>query len=132
MTELLAVVTEAIREFYTREIAVFALSAAFVATFIWALDLVVTWLFNTESLLGLGYGGARGYSGARTFKMFCLWGLGAGLAGYLGGLAELFDIQSPTARIIVGGGWPTVLPRLIALSDEAGEEPDETQEEEAS
>lgn len=41
------------------------------------------------------------------------------------GLAELFDVQSANARIIVGVNWPAVLPRLIALSTEAGEEPEQ-------
>ena len=120
MDELLTVVTEAVGSFYSRPLAVFAVSSALVATFVLLLDLVTTKLFDTTSLLKLGYGGFR------TLQSLCLWGLGAGLAAYLGGLTELFDVQSANARIIVGVSWPAVLPRLIALSTEAGEEPEQT------
>ena len=120
MGELLAVLTEALGALYSRPLAVFALSSGLIATFILLLDLVATKLLDTTSLLKLGYGGGR------ALQSVCLWGLGAGLAAYLGGLAELFDVQSTNARIIVGVSWPTLLPRLIALSAEAGKEPEQT------
>ena len=57
-----------------------------------------------------------------------LWGAGAVLGAYLGGLVQLFDIESVNARVIVGVGWPTVLPRLLAMV--SGSPPEEEQEEE--
>jgi hypothetical protein len=119
MSELWAVLREALGAFYSRPLAVFALSSALVATVVLLLDMVATKLLDTTSLLKLGYGGGR------TLRTVCLWGLGASLAAYLGGLVELFDVHSANARIIVGVAWPTVLPRIIALSTEASKEPEQ-------
>ncbi len=122
MDELLAVALEALGSLYTRDIAAFAVSASVIAIFVWALDHIGAKVLDTTSLLGVGYGGIRSY------QSFLLWGLGAGIAAYLGGLAELFDVQSTNAKIMVGIGWPTVLPRLIALSADIGDEPEQDDE----
>ena len=122
MDELLAVALEALGSLYTRDIAAFALSASVIAIFVWALDLVGARLLGTTFLLGVGYGGVRSY------QSFVLWGIGAGIAAYLGGLAELFDVQSTNAKFVVGVGWPTVLPRLIKSSAGLGDEPEEADE----
>ena len=58
-----------------------------------------------------------------------LWGVGAVLGAYLGGLVELFDTDSVMARVIVGVGWPTILPRLLSMaSGNAGEEEQDGEE----
>ncbi len=44
------------------------------------------------------------------------------LAGYLGGFIRLFDISADFSFIIVGAGWPTILPRIVALSRRREEE----------
>ncbi len=51
------------------------------------------------------------------------------LGAYLGGLVELFDTDSVMARVIVGVGWPTILPRLLSMaSGNAGEEEQDGEE----
>lgn len=52
------------------------------------------------------------------------------MGAYLGGLVELFDIESVNARVIVGIGWPTVLPRLLSMAaDNVPEEEHDEREE---
>ena len=121
MDELLKVLTEAIGSVYRHELAVFAVATMLVSIFIWLLDLVSTKLLQRSSLLGVGYGGIR------SVKSLLLWGVGAGLAAYVGGLFELINIQSLSSKIIVGVGWPTVLPRLIAMSTQE-KEPEQSEE----
>ena len=98
-------------------------SRAVLALVICVLDWVGTLLLGRSSLLGVGFGGWR-----RTLQSMLLWGFGAVLGAYLGGLVQLFDIESVNARIIVGVGWPTVLPRLLAMA--SGQKPEEEQDEE--
>ena len=83
-----------------------------------------TLLLGRSSLLGVGFGNWR------TLQSILLWGLGAGFGAYLGGLVQLFDIESVNARVIVGVGWPTVLPRLLAMANEIGGEEEQSEEEE--
>ena len=122
------ILREAIVSIYARELAVFAVATSLVATAIWFLDWLGTKLFQRSSLIGVGYGGIR------TIQSLVLWGFGAGIAAYIGGLAELFDVNSLNSKIIVGVGWPTILPRLIAMStqeeEEQPEQPVESEEEE--
>jgi hypothetical protein len=121
MDELQAIIGEALSSVYRRQLAVFALTTALIATLILVLDMVQAKLRDTTSLLKVGYG-------AGTLPSVCMWGVGAALAAYLGGLLELFNVESVNARIIVGVSWPTVLPRLLALADEAaGKEPEPEQ-----
>jgi hypothetical protein len=67
----------------------------------------------------------------RTLQAILLWGVGAGVGAYVGGLIELFNIESVSSKVIVGISWPTILPRLIAIStvEEKEEEQEESQEE---
>ena len=99
---------------YREDVAVFAVASMFIAAFIWLLDLFTTWFSGKSMLLGVGTG-----SGFRKFQSLVLWGVGAGVAAYVGGIAGLFQLDSISAMLAVGIGWPTVLPRLIALSEEA-------------
>lgn len=66
----------------------------------------------------------------RTFQSILLWGVGAVLGAYLGGLVQLFDTESINARVIVGIGWPTVLPRLLAMASGGTPEVEQDDEEE--
>ena len=88
----------------------FALACGLIASVICLLDWVGALLLGRSSLLGVGFGGLR------TLQSILLWGVGAVLGAYLGGLVELFDTKSVTARVIVGVGWPTVLPRLLSMA----------------
>ena len=94
----------------------FALATSFFALLTCVLDWIGTLLSGRPSLLRVGYGGWR------TLQSILLWGLGAGLGAYLGGFVRLFDIDSKNAQLIVGIGWPTILPRLLALATETKEE----------
>ncbi len=98
---------------YKEEVATFAVASMFIAAFIWLLDLFTTLFSGKSMLLGVGTGGVR------NIQSLVLWGVGAGVAAYIGGLAGLFNLESKNAMLAVGIGWPTVLPRLIALSEEA-------------
>ena len=101
----------------------FALACGFFALVVCLLDWVGTLLLGRSSLLGVGFGGWR------TLQSMLLWGVGAVLGAYLGGLVELFDTDSVMARVIVGIGWPTVLPRLLSMaSGNAGEEEQDGEE----
>lgn len=110
MDELQAIIAEVLSSLYRRQLAVFALTSALIATSILVLDMVQAKLRDTTGVLKVGYG-------AGTWRTVGMWSVGAALAAYLGGLLELFDVESANARIIVGVSWPTVLPRLLALAD---------------
>jgi len=127
MDELLGIISDAVGLLYKRELAVFTMSTMLISILIWALDWVGVKIFDKSSLLGVGYGGLR------SFQSLLLWGIGAGLAAYIGGLAELFNVQNLNSILIVGVSWPTVLPRLIAMSsqkEKEEEESDQAEEEE--
>lgn len=120
MDEFISIISDVFRLFYKRDLVIFAMSTTLISTFIWALDRISAKLFNKSSLLGVGYGGLR------SFQSLLLWGAGAGLAAYLGGLAGLFNVQNLNSTLIVGVSWPTVLPRLIAMSSQKEEEEEES------
>lgn len=112
----------ALTSVYDPKIMSFAIACGMVALGICLLDWVGTLLLGRSSLLGVGFGGWR------TVQSILLWGVGAVLGAYLGGLMRLFDIDSVNARVIVGLGWPTVLPRLLSMA--SGDKPDAEQDEE--
>ena len=122
--EFYLVARDAVGSIYQHELAVFAVACTFIAIFIWFLDWITTLLFNRSSLLGVGFGGMK------TFQSLVLWGFGAGVAAYLGGLAELLNIGSTSSKVIVGIAWPTILPRLITLAANKGEPEQQDQAEE--
>ena len=123
METLSDVLRDALESVYDPTVLSFALACGIVALVICVLDWVGTLLLGRSSLLGVGFGGWR-----RTLQSMLLWGFGAVLGAYLGGLVQLFDIESVNARVIVGVGWPTVLPRLLAMA--SGSTPKEEQDEE--
>lgn len=107
---------DALASVYDPAVMSFALACGIIAVVICLLDWVGTLLLGRSGLLGVGFGGLR------TLQSMLLWGVGAVLGAYLGGLVELFDTDSVNARVIVGVGWPTVLPRLLSMaSGNAGE-----------
>ena len=113
----------ALASVYDPAVMSFALACGLIALVICLLDWVGTLLLGRSSLLGVGFGGLR------TLQSMLLWGVGAVLGAYLGGLVELFDTESVTARVIVGIGWPTVLPRLLSMaSGSVGEEEQDDEE----
>ena len=123
MTSIGEVFEDALTSVYDPAVLSFALACGFIALVICVLDWVGTLLLGRSSLLGVGFGGWR-----RTLQSMLLWGVGAVLGAYLGGLVELFDTDSVTARVIVGVAWPTVLPRLLSMA--SGSEGEEEQNEE--
>ena len=115
---------DAFGSIYSPALMSFALATSFIALIICILDWIGTLLLGRSSLLGVGFGNWR------TLQSISLWGLGAGFGAYLGGLVQLFDIESVNARVIVGVGWPTVLPRLLAMATEIEGEEEQSEEEE--
>jgi len=126
MSEFINVIVKGIGSVYRPELAIFAIGTITISLILCLLDWISTKLFHTPSLLKVGYGGLR------TFQSLMFWGLGAGVAAYVGGLAELFNVQSMNTKIIVGLGWPTVLPRLIEMTEKEDEpeQPEQIDEEE--
>ena len=111
MNELYRIFLEAASSIYQRDIAVFAVSSLIIALLVWSLDLITAKVTGKSVIIGAGVGGMR------YFQSLMLWGVGAGVAAYIGGIAELFNITSMSAKIAVGVGWPTVLPRIIAMNE---------------
>ena len=126
MNEIVGIIIQGVSSIYRHDLAVFAIGTSTLSLILCLLDWVSSKLFNTASLLKVGYGGMR------TLQSFFFWGFGAGLAAYVGGLAGLFNIQSINSNIIVGVGWPTILPRLIemAAKEEELEQDEQISEEE--
>src|SRR5262249_16989655 len=72
---------------------------------------VLDWILFTvrgRSIFGLSYGQHFGI----TFRLLFLWGVGAGVGGFLGSAANILQL-SRGACIGAGVGWPLILPRLI-------------------
>ena len=113
----------ALKSVYDPAVLSFALACGIIALAICVLDWVGTLLLGRPGLLGVGFGGWR------TFQSILLWGVGAVLGAYLGGLVQLFDIESINARVIVGIGWPTVLPRLLSMASGGTPEAEQNEEE---
>ena len=109
---------------YSRDVLVFSIACGFFAVSVCLLDLVWTRLSQRPSLLGVGFGTVR-----RNLQSVLLWGCGAVLAAYLGGYLELFNINSRTAPALVGVGWPTILPRLLAMAAQSNLEEEQGDEE---
>ena len=122
METLSDVFRDALESVYDPAVLSFALACGVIALVICVLDWVGTLLLGRSSLLGVGFGGWR-----RTLQSMLLWGFGAVLGAYLGGLVQLFE--SVNARVIVGLGWPTVLPRLLAMASEGPQEEEQDEEE---
>jgi hypothetical protein len=122
MDELYGIILEAASSLYQRDIAVFAVSSLIIALLIWLLDLITAKVSGKSVIIGTGVGGIR------YFQSFMLWGVGSGVAAYIGGISGLFNVTSMSAKIAVGVGWPTVLPRIIAMKESSEESEQEERE----
>ena len=123
METLSQVFRDALNSVYDPAVLSFAVACGLVALVVCVLDWVGTLLYGRSGFLGVGFGGWR------TVQSMLLWGFGAVLGGYLGGLVQLFDIEGVNARVIVGLGWPTVLPRLLAMASGSPSEEEQDEEE---
>ena len=123
MEALSQVFRDALNSVYDPAVLSFAVACGLVALVVCVLDWVGTLLYGRSGFLGVGFGGWR------TVQSMLLWGFGAVLGGYLGGLVQLFDIEGVNARVIVGLGWPTVLPRLLAMASGSPSEEEQDEEE---
>lgn len=93
---------------------VFAAGASFMGVVVVVLD----WMSHQvrgHSFLRLSYGGAK------TLRMLAFWGLGAGVGGFVGAAANVFEVQR-VACLTAGISWPLVLPRVVAASEEDEQE----------
>ena len=115
MPELPEIINNAFASIYDKAGAEFALAAMFVSIVVWLVDRIQMVAFGNNSLLGVGAGGLR------TFQSLLIWGLGAGVASYLGAIAGILETDGMNARIVMGVGWPTVLPRLVKMAGQEGE-----------
>jgi hypothetical protein len=78
-----------------------------------------------RSIFDLSYG--ENYR--NVLRLVCLWGLGAGVGGFLGAAAGILQLTR-AACIGVGVGWPLILPRLIDSFTRRQQEEEQTSEEE--
>jgi hypothetical protein len=94
-------------DFGGSEILVFAAGSATMGLIAVALDWV---LFSVRgrSVFNLSYG----ETSANALRLVFLWGIGAGVGGFLGSAAAILQLTR-SACIGVGVGWPLILPRLI-------------------
>lgn len=88
-------------------ILIFCIGSALMGLVAVVLDWVL-YAVKGRSVFDLSYGG-RFSTGVR---LVLLWGLGAGIGGFLGSAASILQVTR-AACIGVGVGWPLVLPRLI-------------------
>ena len=86
------------------------LSFILVCMFMGCLIVSLDWLLYSatgKSALKLVHGGRN------SLRFLVLWGLGAGVGGYLGAATEILKL-SLQGSIAAGVGWTLVLPRLIS------------------
>lgn len=68
------------------------------------------------------------YRGPNILGLLALWGIGAGLGGFLGGAFGILEL-SRVAAITSGLAWPLVLPRLLKSISESEDRQDVNVEE---
>ncbi|WP_281559093.1 hypothetical protein [Thalassomonas sp. RHCl1] len=91
-------------------ILVFSITSSFFGTLVVILDALVVKTLNKNSFLKLSYPGWKG------LLVFLLWGVGAGIGGFLGAAIGIFEINR-IACVVVGTSWPLVLPRLLSTAN---------------
>lgn len=91
-------------------ILAFALASSFFGTLVVILDSLIVKTLNKNSFLKLSYPGWRG------LLVFLLWGVGAGIGGFLGAAIGIFEINR-IACVMVGTSWPLILPRLLSTAN---------------
>lgn len=102
-------------------ILVFTVGSALMGLVAVTLDRIIVSV-RGRSFFSLTYTGVNG-----TLRLICLWGLGAGLGGFLGSAGSIVQ-YTRTACIGVGVGWPLVLPRLIDSFAREKQEDEQTPE----
>ena len=100
---------------------IFGAASAFIGLIVVMLDCILSSV-RGKSFLGLSY------SGLRTFIVWGLWGAGAGIGGFMGGIINIFQMNLQ-ACASVGIGWPLILPRIIESTMTGEETQQETKEE---
>lgn len=102
------------------ELLAHAFGSFIVGLLVIVLDLL-SYLYTGSSLLKLRYD-RQGFFGKVLFVL--AWAVGAGIGGYLGGVAGIVAL-TPQGSIAVGVGWPAILPRLLesSLPKEEEQEP---------
>ncbi len=90
---------------------VFASGAAFMGLVVVILDWGAHTLTGGRSYLHLSYGGWK------TPWMLLIWGIGAGIGGFIGAAANVLEIQR-AACLTAGISWPLILPRIIAAAEQ--------------
>lgn len=110
------------KTFEGSEILVFAVGSALMGLIAVILDWVI-FSVRGKSVFNLSYGERY----RTTLRLLILWGVGAGVGGFLGSAASIVQLTR-AACIGVGVGWPLILPRLI--DSFTREEDEQTQEDE--
>lgn len=111
-------------EFKGSAILVFGVGSALFGLIAVVLDLIL-FSVRKRSIFELHYGGKF----TTALRLVCLWGLGAGVGGFLGGAAGILQLTR-AACIGVGVGWPLILPRLIDSFTRRQQEEEQEAEEE--
>ena len=99
--------------------AVFAVACTVMALFAVLLDWAL-YSLRGRSAFDLSYG----RSSFATARLIALWGLGAGVGGFLGATSSVLQ-TTRLAAIGVGVGWPLILPRLIDSFSQSLREPEQ-------
>jgi hypothetical protein len=100
-------------EYHGYGILVFSAACGLMGFIAVLLDRVV-FSVRQRSFFNLSYGNGLG----STARLLCLWGIGAGVGGFLGSAGSIVQLTR-AASIGVGVGWPFILPRLIdSFTDE--------------
>lgn len=100
---------------------IFGVASAFIGLIVVIFDSIL-WSVRRRSLLGLSY------SGVKIFVVWGLWGVGAGIGGFMGGIINIFQMNLQ-ACASVGIGWPLILPRIFESTMATEETQSETKEE---
>jgi hypothetical protein len=111
-------------EFKGSAILVFGVGSALFGLAAVVLDFIL-FSVRKRSIFELNYGERAG----NVVRLVCLWGLGAGVGGFLGAAAGILQLTR-AACIGVGVGWPLILPRLIDSFRRQQEEEQQPAEEE--
>lgn len=90
---------------FTREKLYFAATCAFLGLIVVILDWVI-YSLQGKSLLKLKWRWPGGLG------LCLLWGVGAGLGGYIGAILSVVQLNIQSS-MSVGVGWPALLPRFL-------------------
>lgn len=96
------------------DLLIFACASSIMGFIIVLLDLC-GFYFTKKSLLGLNH------SFPHSLVFLLIWGFGAGIAGFIGGAASIFQLTR-IASVTAGVAWSIVLPKLLQLRELEEEE----------